>query len=209
MVEVQTAASQAALTPDAALAKLKAGNQRFVSGTMVERDLNAQVAATAGGQYPHSIVLSCIDSRVPPELVFDQGIGDIFSPRIAGNFVDEDILGSMEFAAAVAGSKAILVLGHTECGAVKGACDDVKLGNLTQTLSNIRPAVEAVAGFDGERTSANKAFVNAVTLENVCQTVDNILARSEVLAELADAGKLAVVGALYDVGSGEVAFLQN
>ena len=200
-------ASQAALTPDTALAMLKEGNERFLVGDMVERDLNAQVAATAGGQYPHSIVLSCIDSRVPPELVFDQGIGDIFSPRIAGNFVDEELLGSMEFAAAVAGSKALVVLGHTECGAVKGACDDVKLGNLTRTLAAIRPAVEAVEGFEGERTSKNKAFVDAVTHENVRQTVDNIIERSPVLAELVEGGKLKVVGAVYDVGTGKVTFL--
>ncbi len=204
---VQTMESQAALTPDTALAMLKEGNERFLNDTMVERDLNAQVAATAGGQYPHSIVLSCIDSRVPPEMVFDQGIGDIFAPRIAGNFVDEELLGSMEFAAAVAGSKALVVLGHTECGAVKGACDDVKLGNLTKTLAAIRPAVEAVEGFEGERTSKNKAFVDAVTHENVRQTVDNIIERSPVLAELVNDGKLKVVGAIYDVGSGKVTFL--
>ncbi len=204
---VQTMESQAALTPDTALAMLKEGNERFLNDTMVERDLNAQVAATASGQYPHSIVLSCIDSRVPPELVFDQGIGDIFAPRIAGNFVDEELLGSMEFAAAVAGSKALVVLGHTECGAVKGACDDVKLGNLTKTLAAIRPAVEAVEGFEGERNSKNKAFVDAVTHENVRQTVDNIMERSVVLAELVNRGKLKVVGAIYDVSSGKVTFL--
>jgi len=204
---VQTAASQAALSPDAALALLKAGNQRFLDGDMVERDLEEQVRATAAGQYPHSIVLSCIDSRVPPELVFDQGLGDIFTPRIAGNFVDEELLGSMEFAAAVAGSKAIVVLGHTECGAVKGACDGVVLGNLTTTLSHLHPAVQAVPGFESARTSANAAFVNAVAHENVRQTVVNILERSAVLKDLADQGKLKVVGAMYDVATGEVTFL--
>ena len=206
---VQTLESQSALTPDAALTLLKEGNQRFLSGNLLERDLMAQVKATSKGQYPHSVVLSCIDSRVPPELVFDQGLGDIFAPRVAGNFVDEELLGSMEFAAAVAGSKAIVVLGHSECGAVKGACDDVKLGNLTQTLANIRPAVEAVTGFEGERNSKNKDFVSAVAHENVRQTVDNILERSPVLAELVERGKLKVVGAMYDVSTGKVTFLDT
>jgi len=206
---VQTSQSQAALTPDAALAMLKEGNQRFLAGTMRDRDYRAQVAATAEGQYPHSIVLSCIDSRAAPELLFDQGLGDIFAPRVAGNFVDAELLGSMEFAAAVAGAKAIVVLGHTECGAVKGACDDVQLGNLTQTLSHIRPAVDAVKGFEGERTSKNAAFVDAVAHENVRQTVNNILERSAVLSELVSSGKLKVVGAMYDVGTGEVSFLDS
>jgi len=205
----QTAATQAEMTPDRALALLREGNERFVSGKMLERDLRAQVKATAGGQFPHSIVLSCIDSRAAPELLFDQGIGDIFSPRIAGNFVTGDILGSMEFAAAIAGSKLIVVLGHTECGAVKGACDNVEVGNLTQTLSNISPAVYSVKGFDGERSSANKAFVNAVAHENVRQTVENIVQRSQVLRDLVAEGKLRIVGAMYDVASGEVSFLDS
>ncbi|MGD8347499.1 MAG: carbonic anhydrase family protein [Lysobacterales bacterium] len=204
---VQTADSQSALTPSDALNLLKEGNERFLSGEMINRDLPAQVAATASGQFPHSVVLSCIDSRVPPELVFDQGLGDIFSPRVAGNFVDEELLGSMEFAAAVAGSKVIVVLGHTECGAVKGACDDVKLGNLTATLANIRPAVEAVSGIPGERNSKNKAFVDAVAHQNVKMTVDNILDRSLVLRELVDKGRLMVVGAMYDVATGKVTFM--
>ncbi|MEE4293278.1 MAG: carbonic anhydrase family protein [Xanthomonadales bacterium] len=204
---VQTADSQSALTPGDALNLLKEGNERFLSGEMINRDLPAQVEATASGQFPHSVVLSCIDSRVPPELVFDQGLGDIFSPRVAGNFVDEELLGSMEFAAAVAGSKVIVVLGHTECGAVKGACDDVKLGNLTATLANIRPAVEAVSGIPGERNSKNKAFVDAVAHQNVKMTVDNILDRSLVLRELVDKGRLMVVGAMYDVATGKVTFM--
>ncbi len=206
---VQTSESQAAMTPDDALALLREGNQRFLAGKLLERDLLAQVKATASGQYPHSVVLSCIDSRVPPEMVFDQGLGDIFAPRVAGNFVDEELLGSMEFAAAVAGSKAIVVLGHSECGAVKGACDNVKLGNLTQTLANIRPAVEAVPGFEGERNSKNAAFVSAVAHENVRQTVNNILERSVVIAELVDRGRLKVVGAMYDVATGKVTFLDT
>jgi carbonic anhydrase len=206
---VQTAATQAELTPSSALGLLKAGNERFLKGEMIERDYGAQVAATAGGQYPHSIVLSCIDSRAAPELLFDQGIGDIFAPRVAGNFVDPELLGSMEFAAAVAGSKVIVVLGHSECGAVKGACDGVELGNLTATLSHIQSSVDAVEGFEGERNSANSEFVSAVAHENVRQTVANITDRSEVLAGLVDEGKLMVVGAMYDVGTGAVTFLDD
>ncbi|MDO8860340.1 carbonic anhydrase family protein [Haliea sp. E1-2-M8] len=203
----QTAASQAALSPTDALAMLQAGNARFVAGEMLQRDLSGQVSATAAGQYPHSIVLGCIDSRVPPELVFDQGLGDIFSPRIAGNVVTPELLGSMEFAAGVAGSRAIVVLGHTECGAVKGACDGVELGNLTSNLAHIQPAVEAVPVTEGPRNSTNTAWVNAVAHENVAQTVQRILTDSPLLKQLVDEGKLQVVGAMYDVATGKVEFL--
>lgn len=203
---VQTKDSQDAMTPDAALELLKQGNRRFAGGTMLSRDLKAQVAATAGGQFPHSVILGCIDSRVPPELVFDQGVGDVFAPRIAGNFVNTDILGSMEFATAVAGAKLIVVLGHTECGAVKGACDLVEMGNLTQTLSNISPAVYSVGGFDGQRNSKNKDFVDAVTHANVELTVTNIVDRSPVIADLIAKGQLKVVGAVHDVATGVVTF---
>lgn len=204
----QTAATQAALTPDKALEMLKTGNERFVKGKPAKRDLRKQVAATAGGQYPHSVVLGCIDSRVPPEMVFDQGIGDIFSPRIAGNFITTDLLGSMEFAAGVAGSKLIVVLGHSECGAVKGACDGVEVGNLTSTLANIAPAIYAVKDVEGERSSKNPAFVDAVAHENVNQTVANILERSTMLAGLVEKGDLKVVGAMYSVATGEVTFME-
>lgn len=204
---VQTAATQGALTPAAALQHLKDGNKRFLTGDTLDRDLQAQVKATSTGQYPHSIVLSCIDSRVPPELVFDQGIGDIFAPRVAGNYVDTDMLGNMEFGAAVAGSKLIVVLGHSECGAVKGACDNVKLGNLTHTLTNLAPAVYEVTDVAGERNSKNKAFVDAVAHKNVNLMVENILARSSVLSDLVDDGKLKVVGAMYDVSTGAVTFM--
>ena len=204
---VQTKDSQAATTPDMALKLLQEGNARFVGGKMLKRDWNAQVAATATGQYPHSIVLGCIDSRVPPEIVFDQGIGDVFAPRIAGNFVNTDILGSMEFAAAAAGSKLIVVLGHTECGAVKGACDAVELGNLTQTLSNISPAIYAVRDVAGDRNSKNAAFVDAVAHMNVRMTVKNILDRSTVLAGLVAKGDLKIVGAMHDISTGVVTFL--
>lgn len=202
----QTAASQAAISPADALAMLKAGNARFVAGTMLERDLADQVASTATGQYPHSIVLGCIDSRVPPELVFDQGIGDIFSSRIAGNVVTPELLGSMEFAADIAGSRAIVVLGHTECGAVKGACDGVELGNLTSNLAHIQPAVAAVPVAEGPRDSSNEAWVNAVAHENVALTVQRILTDSPLLKGLVDEGKLVVVGAMYDVATGKVEF---
>ncbi|MFU8764232.1 MAG: carbonic anhydrase family protein [Haliea sp.] len=203
----QTAASQASISPADALALLQAGNARFVAGTLLERDLADQVAITAKGQYPHSIVLGCIDSRVPPELVFDQGLGDIFSPRIAGNIVTPELLGSMEFAAGVAGSRAIVVLGHTECGAVKGACDGVELGNLTSNLAHIQPAVAAVPVAEGPRDSSNKAWVNAVAHENVALTVQRILTDSPLLKGLVDEGKLVVVGAMYDVATGKVEFL--
>ena len=162
---------------------------------------------TATGQYPYAVVLGCIDSRVPPEIVFDQGIGDIFAPRIAGNFVNTDILGSMEFATAVAGSKLIVVLGHTSCGAVKGACDDVKLGNLTPMLENIMPAVHAVDEVIGERNSKNAKFVNDVAHMNVKLTIENILEQSPVMKELVDNGKLMVVGAMHDVETGKVTFM--
>ncbi len=205
---VQTKDTQAAMTPDVVLRLLKEGNQRFVNGTMLVRDYRAQVAGTAGGQYPYAVILGCVDSRVPPELVFDQGIGDVFAPRIAGNFVNTDILGSMEFATAVAGAKLIVVLGHTECGAVKGACDGVELGNLTQTLSNISPAVYSVRGFDGQRTSKNKDFVDAVTHANVDLAVKSIVNRSPVIADLVAKGQLKVVGAVHDVATGIVTFRQ-
>ncbi len=201
-----TAESQAALSPMDVLRVLQDGNQRFLDGTAVERDFNAQVAGTAGGQYPMATILGCIDSRVPHEIVFDKGVGDIFSVRIAGNFVNTDILGSMEFATAAAGSKVVVVLGHTECGAVKGACDNVELGNLTHTLSNIAPAIYSVTDVSGPRNSSNADFVQAVAHENVDMTVVNILERSPVMAGLVREGKLIVVGAMHDVATGKVTF---
>ena len=175
-MNAQTKASQDAITPDKALQLLQEGNQRFVDKQTVNRDLNLQVEQTSTGQFPFATVLSCIDSRVPAELVFDQGIGDIFSVRIAGNFVNQDILGSMEFACKLAGTKLILVLGHTACGAVKGACDHAELGNLTGMLENIAPAVEAITEPTdaSQRTSANIDFVNAVCAKNVELTIGRI-----------------------------------
>jgi carbonic anhydrase len=205
-VPAMTKGAQAATTPDKALQMLKEGNKRFVSGRMHQRDLMAQVKATASGQYPFAVVIGCIDSRVPPELVFDLGIGDIFSPRIAGNFVNTDIIGSTEFATRLAGAKLILVLGHTECGAVKGACDNAQLGNLTHTLSNIMPAVYSVSNVSGGRDSKNAAFVQKVAEANVRLTVEALTDRSGVLQDLVAKGNLKVAGAMHDVATGRVTF---
>ena len=205
----QTKQTQEALSPDAAIALLKEGNQRFVSRAMAERDLIKQVEQTATGQYPFATILSCIDSRVSAELVFDQGVGDIFSVRVAGNIVNEDLLGSMEFACKLAGTKVIVVLGHTACGAVKGACDDAKMGNLTLLLSRIRAAVDAVAepSEPENRTSKNSTFVNAVAEKNVAITIDNIRQRSNVLREMEEFDEIKIVGAMYDISDGKVHWL--
>jgi carbonic anhydrase len=204
----QTRAAQAAMTPAEALQRLKDGNKRFLAGKALERDLRQQVLETATGQYPFAAVLGCMDSRVPQEAVFDQGVGRLFSVRIAGNFADPEILGSLEFAAYVAGAKLILVLGHTECGAIKGACDDVELGNLTTTLSHLRPAVAAVTDVPGARNSKNKAFVDAVTRANVKLTLEDIRKRSPILDGMVGRGELALVGGIYDVKTGAVTFLE-
>ena len=202
---VMTRESQARLTPDAALERLKQGNLRFTSGRMAQRDLRGQVKATGSGQYPVASVVSCIDSRAGPELVFDQGIGDVFGVRVAGNFVNEDMLGSLEFASNVAGARLIVVLGHTSCGAIKGACDNVALGNLTGLLAKIRPAVQSVA-YSGDRSSKNTEFVELVAQANVRRTVQDILGRSPVLREMVDRGELRIVGAMLDVSTGAVTF---
>lgn len=202
-----TRAQQQAMTPDEALARLQDGNARFRAGAPVHRDLPADVRASGGGQYPFAVVLSCIDSRSAPEIVFDQGIGDLFVPRIAGNYVQADLLGSMEFATKVAGAKLVLVLGHTSCGAIKGACDDVQLGNLTTVIQALRPAVTDVPGFAGERTSHDDAFVLAVTEANVRRTVARIRADSPIMRDLEQGGQLRIVGAMYDVSTGTVRLL--
>lgn len=194
---------QASITPDAALTILKAGNSRFVSGQLLPRTPNKQVTQTALGQFPFASVVACIDSRSAPELVFDLGIGDIFTARVAGNTVNEDILGSLEYASRVAGSRLIVVLGHTNCGAIKGACDGVKLGNLTTLLEKLQPAVQA-ATTPGERNSHNHAFVNEVTELNVQQTVQTIRSKSPILKQLETQGKIKIVGAMYDTSSGKV-----
>jgi len=204
----QTAASQAKMTPEKAVKMLKEGNKRFVKEDMINRDLLAQVDQTSTGQYPFAAVVSCIDSRIPTEIVFDQGVGDIFNARIAGNFVNDDILGSLEFACKVAGSKTIVVMGHTECGAVKGACDNVKLGNLTGMLEHIQPAIDAVTDIKENRNSGNKEFVQKVADMNVELTIEKIKTDSPVLKEMYDNGEISIVGAMYDVHSGEVTFMK-
>ncbi|MDA9251373.1 carbonic anhydrase family protein [bacterium] len=208
-MKAHTKQTQEAISPDAALQALKDGNNRFITSTQVSRDLMQQVADTSAGQYPFATVLHCIDSRVSAELVFDQGIGDLFSIRIAGNFVNEDILGSMEFATKLAGTKVVVVLGHTACGAVKGACDHAKLGNLTGMLEKIAPAVTAVTEPEDEvlRTSSNIDFVNRVAVKNVHMAIDNLRAMSPVLKEMEAAGDIKVVGAMYHIENGQVDFL--
>jgi len=196
-MKTQSQETLAQMTPQKALDLLKEGNQRFVNQNEAERDLQAQVSETSSGQYPFAVVLGCIDSRVPLEHVFDLGIGDIFGIRIAGNFVNEDILGSMEFAAKVVGSKYILVLGHTSCGAVKGAYDGVELGNLTGLVNKIKPAVEA-AGPD--------ASIDQIARKNVELTIAQIQEKSPILKEMAEKGEIGISGGMYDVSSGEVTF---
>lgn len=199
------AETQSAITPQKALDMLKEGNQRFQNKNLTSRDLNKQVEQTSGGQWPHSVVLGCIDSRVPAELIFDQGIGDIFSARVAGNFVNTDILGSIEYGCKVAGSKLVVVLGHEGCGAVKGACDGVELGNITPMLANLQKAVDSVEE-SGDRSSANSGFVHKVVDSNVDLTIDDMRNQSAVLKEMEDAGEIMIVGAVYDVATGKVNF---
>lgn len=207
-MKAQTKETQAAMTPTLALQALIDGNKRFTSSSQIDRDLNQQIADTANGQFPFATVLHCIDSRVSAELLFDQGIGDVFSIRIAGNFVNDDILGSMEFACKLAGTKLVVVLGHTACGAVKGACDHARLGNLTTLINKLEPAVEAVVEpADPElRNSKNIDFVNEVAKRNVLMTMKNIRNRSAVLKEMEDDGTIAIVGGMYDIADGSVDF---
>ena len=201
-----TQKAQAAITPDKAIEMLTQGNERFVNGQTVKRDMLAQVKQTSKGQFPYAAVVSCLDSRIPPAIVFDQGIGDLFVARVAGNFVNDDILGSLEFATKLAGAKLIVVMGHTECGAVQGACDGAQLGLLTATLANITPAVEAVKGDYNPRSSKNTEFVQAVTDMNVQLTMQKLRERSDVLREMLDKGEISMVGAMYDVSTGKVTF---
>ena len=195
--------SQDALTPQSVLSDLHEGNKRFRQQSMRERDYSSQREHTVTGQYPKAVVLSCIDSRVPVETIFDQGIGDIFVARVAGNFENTDILGSLEYSCKVAGSKLILVLGHEACGAVKAACDGVELGNITPMLANIAPAVR----IEGAADSSNPEFVAATVANNVRLTMDRIRERSTILRDMEDAGEIAIKGGVYRLGSGEVEFL--
>lgn len=204
--DVLTKEEQDALTPDMVIQSLKEGNERFQRNDLTARDHSAQVRKSVQAQFPKAIVLSCVDSRVPVEDVFDRGIGDVFVARVAGNFVNEDILGSMEFACKVSGSKLILVMGHEHCGAVKAAIDDVKLGNITPMLTKIKPAVETVS-YEGERTSKNQAFVHMVSERNVRLAMEKIRTDSPILKEMADNGEIKIIGALYDMDNGKVRFL--
>ncbi|WP_036380621.1 carbonic anhydrase family protein [Muricauda sp. MAR_2010_75] len=208
-MKAHTKETQATMTPQKALQFLKEGNERFQQNLKANRNLLEQVNDTKDGQFPFATILSCIDSRVSAELVFDQGLGDIFSVRIAGNFINEDILGSMEFGCKLAGTKAIVVLGHTSCGAIKGACDHARLGNLTKLINKIEPAVAAVPEPADEalRTSKNLDFVDAVAIKNVEMAIADIRKRSEVLKEMEDNGEIAIVGAMYDISDGKVTFL--
>ncbi|MBX2961208.1 MAG: carbonic anhydrase [Cyclobacteriaceae bacterium] len=199
--EVLTKEQRDALTPDEVLKLFKDGNQRFIKNDLTARDHSEQVRKSATGQFPKAVVLSCLDSRVPVEDVFDRGIGDTFVGRVAGNFVNEDLLGSMEFACKVAGAKLILVMGHEHCGAVMAAIDDVKLGNITAMLSKIRPAVEKTV-YDGDRSSANEGFVHEVCENNVRNTIIQIRANSPILKEMEDNGEIKIVGAVYDMDTG-------
>ena len=209
-MKAHTKETQDLMTPSLALDALKDGNERFLKGNQVTRSLNAQVDETSGGQYPFATVLHCIDSRVSAEHVFDQGIGDLFSIRIAGNFVNEDILGSMEFACKLAGTKVLVVLGHTACGAIKGACDHARLGNLTALINKLEPAVEAVdSPVEADlRNSSNIDFVNAVAAKNVLMTIDNIRNQSPILKEMEADGTIQIVGGMYDIASGNVNFYE-
>ena len=209
-MNAHTKETQDQMTPVLSLEVLKKGNERFRANLKAPRDLMQQVAATSTGQYPFATVLSCIDSRVSSELIFDQGIGDLFSVRIAGNFVNEDILGSMEFACKLAGTKLVVVLGHTACGAVKGACDHARLGNLTALIKKIEPAVAAVKEPEEAslRNSSNLDFVNDVAVKNVLMTIDQIRSESPVLAEMEKNGEIHIVGGMYNIDSGEVNFFE-
>lgn len=202
-------ADQAATTPAQALDYLRAGNERFVSGKPVQRDTLHDQKILAKGQYPYAAILSCIDSRAPAEVIFDAGLGDLFNARVAGNIADPDLIGSLEFACAVAGAKLVVVMGHTSCGAIKGACDGVQLGNLTGLLEKIKPAVRAVKDVPGEHNSKNHEFVEAVGELNVRQTVSQLREMSPTLRDLETSGKIQIVGSVYDLETGRVHFLSN
>ncbi len=209
-VTTQTRENQAAITPAQALAVLEAGNERFVSGQMIHRDLQRQIKQTSGGQYPFAAVVTCLDSRTAPEFMFDQGLGDIFSARVAGNIINDDILGSLEFATKVSGAKLIAVIGHTNCGAIKGACDDVQLGHLTSLLARIQPAVNAVQTAPGEaRSSKNRDFVEKVAEMHVRLTLKAIREQDPILNDMIERGQIGLVGGIYDLETGKVTFFKD
>ena len=204
---VLTQAEQKALTPDDVIRLLKQGNQRFVSGTLTSRDHSSQVRDAVNGQFPKAVILSCVDSRIPVEDVVDRGIGDVFVARVAGNFENTDILGSMEFATKVSGVKLVLVLGHEGCGAIKAAIDGVELGNITSMLKNIKPAADSLSGYKGDKTSANAEFVHLVAEKNVRLTINRIRERSPILEGMEKQGQIKIIGALYDMKTGKIEFL--
>ena len=200
---------QAAIPPGLAIELLKEGNKRFVNNLKINRNLLQQANETSDGQHPFAVILSCIDSRTSAELIFDQGLGDVFSVRIAGNIINEDILGSMEFGCKVAGAKIIVVLGHTKCGAIKGACDHVEMGNLTALLTKIRPAVDDETTVKENRNSGNDDFVEKVSTINVKRTVHAIMERSAILKEMIDAGQIGIIGGTHNIATGEVTFYSD
>lgn len=198
--------TQSSLTPDLALEILKEGNERFVNNLKANRNLLQQVNETSAGQFPFATILSCMDSRTSAELIFDQGLGDIFSIRIAGNILNEDILGSMEFATKVVGTKIVIVLGHTKCGAIVGACNNVKMGNLTGLLEKVIPAIESEKITQENRNGSNPSFVNNVTKLNVQLTIERIRKESQIVSELEQQKDIKIIGAVYDVDNGKVDF---
>lgn len=208
-MKAHTAETQATITPMKALKILKEGNQRFVNNLKINRNLLEQVNDTKDGQFPFAIVLSCIDSRTSAELIFDQGLGDIFSVRIAGNVLNNDVLGSMEFACKIAGSKLIVVLGHSKCGAIKGACSNVEMGHLTGLLKKMRISVDEVRSELPELETTDPAFTKAVEYHNIINTMDMILEESPVLKALFEAGSIGITGGYYNVDTGEVEFLKH
>ena len=205
--KILTAEEQNALTPDMVLESLKRGNERFRSNDLTARDHSALVRDATAGQFPKAVILSCLDSRVPVEDIFDKGIGDLFVARVAGNFANEDILGSMEYGCKVSGAKLILVMGHEYCGAIKAAIDNVKMGNITKMLTNIKPAVLESQNYSGKKSSKDDDYVELVAKNNVLHTITVIMARSAILKEMSDKGEIKIIGAYYDLNTGEVKFL--
>ncbi|MEO8208952.1 MAG: carbonic anhydrase family protein [bacterium] len=206
-MHTQTKQTQKLLTPDLALEILREGNSRFVNNIKAHRNLLEQINETSTDQFPFAAILSCIDSRTSAELIFDQGLGDVFSIRIAGNILNDDILGSMEFACKIAGSRLIVVLGHTNCGAITGACDNIKLGHLTSLIEKIKPSIESETATQVERNSKNLEFIKNVTINNVNMSVEGIRQRSEILGRMEIENKIKIVGGIYDVETGKVSFL--
>jgi carbonic anhydrase len=207
-MRTHTKATQEKLTPELALDILKEGNERFVNNIKTHRNLLQQVNETSSGQFPFAAILSCIDSRTSAELIFDQGLGDVFSIRIAGNILNEDILGSMEFACKIAGSKLVVVLGHTKCGAIEGACNNIELGNITTLLNKIKPAIELEKETTTERTGKNLPFVQHVTKNNVFITVQKVREQSSILKEMEEKKQIKIIGGLHDIETGKVIFYE-